>query len=107
MTNWQRKTAQNKGHGNTLNGEMMSKELSRIASEVDRLRADAAKGGPSDVLPRWRQEVRSAIYLLPAVRTMTSMSMMELEQVDQELSKIKAAMGKYSAARFREIMDAR
>lgn len=56
------KIANEIGHGDTLQGQMHNLELARVKKEVDRLRLLAATGGPQDVLPRWRGEVRRRYY---------------------------------------------
>jgi hypothetical protein len=107
--NWTRKAqSQPIGHGNTLNGERIARELRRIASEVQALRAEAAAGGPDDVLPRWRGDVRRMILMLPSTSALERMSMYELEEASARLDEVRASMDRYSAGRFREIMgDAR
>ena len=106
--NWYRviKTAKDIGHGNTLEGQMYKQEMTRIKKEVDKFRLLAASGGPEDVLPRWRGELRRRIFMLPAEPTIERMSMMELKEVSKALESISATMKKYSAARLKEIMGA-
>ena len=104
--NWYKplKTAKEIGHGDTLEGQFHKLELVRLKKEVDRLRLLAAMGGPEDVLPRWRGEVRRNILLLPAQSVLDRMSMIELERVSGALDELHATMQKYSAKRFMEIM---
>ena len=40
------KTAKEIGHGDTLDGQFLKREIIRISREVDRLRLLAATGGP-------------------------------------------------------------
>lgn len=92
------------GHGNTLEGQMMKKEMERVAKEVDKLRTVAATGGPHGVLPRWRGDIRQQILKLPSLAALARMSMMEIEQVSKDLDGIQQSMKRYSASRMKEIM---
>lgn len=106
--NWYRviKTADEIGHGDTLEGQFMGREKQRIAKEIDKLRTIAAAGGPESVLPRWKGSVRQQILLLPAVAVMDRMSFMELQQVSAKIEAVHQAMERYSVSRFKEIVDA-
>ncbi len=100
------KVAYEAGHGDTLNGQYMNRELNRIAKELDRLRTSAQVGGPEDVLPRWRGDVRRRILMLPTREVISRMSMYELEQVSGEIDDILGTMAKFSVKRFKEIVNA-
>ena len=97
------KIAKEIGHGDTLEGQFLKKELTRISHEVDRLRLLAGSGGPNGVLPRWRADVRRSILLLPPVERIERMSMCELQKVSKALENIHDSMRAYSVARFKEI----
>jgi hypothetical protein len=98
------KTAGEIGHGDTLHGQLMHKEMDRLSKDVSKLRALAATGGPDSVLPRWKGEVRQRILLLPAVAIVPRMSMYELRQLSEQIAGIERAMAKYSVERLAEIM---
>lgn len=104
--NWYRpiKIAEDIGHGNTLEGQYMKRELRRLSNEVSKLRMIAAAGGPDTVLPRWRGDIRQRILQLPASGRMSNMSMFELEQVSAQVDAIRHGMDRYSMARFMEII---
>jgi len=84
----------------------MKRELTRLSLELDRLRTSAATGGPDDVLPRWRGDVRRRILMLPTKDVIARMSMCELEQVSAEIEDLQSTMAKFSVSRFKEIVDA-
>src|SRR4051812_46326552 len=102
--NWYKniKTAEEIGHGDTFYGQYLTKERERLCKDVSSLRTAAATGGPEDVLPRWRGEVRQQIFRLPSVERIGSMSMFELGAVADYIDGIKAEMRKYSTKRFLE-----
>jgi hypothetical protein len=91
-------------HGDTTEGQLFKGELSRIRKQVKKLLANAGPGGPESVLPRWRADVRRAILLLPVEERIARMSMIELQNVSNDLAEIEAKMSRYSVARTREIM---
>ena len=68
------------------------------------LRLAAETGGPDDVLPRWRGEIRHKILLLPPLDRISRMSMSELGEVREKVEKIRAAMKRYNQNVFMEIM---
>lgn len=90
----------------TDNGEMMGRERRRLAEELDILRQAAASGGPDDVLPRWKGEVRRMILLLPSKEAMSRMSMMELKELSSKISDIRGLMEKFSASKLRGVLGA-
>jgi len=92
------------GHGNTMEGQMMIQHRQRLAKEISTLRMAASTGGPDNVLPRWRGDVRQRIFLLPAVAKIEGMSMFEIQQVSESVDAIKQTMEHYSASRFKEII---
>lgn len=100
------KIAKEIGHGDTLHGQKMSKDIKRITKDIAGLRASAAIGGPDSVLPRWRGEIRQRILRLPALERIDRMSMYELDCVSAELDDIHSQMKRFSVKRFKEIMDA-
>lgn len=99
-----KKAKQEIGHGDTLEGQMLKQELTRLTKEIDRLRTMAATGGPDDVLPRWKGEIRHKILLLPASDIMPRMSMYELKALSSQIDGIHETMKTYSASRFKEII---
>jgi hypothetical protein len=92
------------GHGDTLDGQMMKRELKKVSEDVRTLRAKAISGGPNEVLPRWKGEIRYKILLLPTLDKIARMSMSELGEVREQVDKIKASMSKYNQNFFMEIM---
>lgn len=98
------KVANEIGHGNTLEGQFMKREKQRLTKEVDRLRLLAASGGPDNVLPRWKGDVRQKILLLPALDVIERMSMIETEYLAGQVDSIRSTMDRYSASRFKEII---
>lgn len=98
------KTAEEIGHGDTHRGQFMKREQERLCKTVSKLRLIAAGGGPDDVLPRWRGEIRHAILLLPSVEAIKRMSMFELSSLSSHIEEIEGLAAKYSAKRFSEIM---
>lgn len=100
------KTANEVGHGDTLHGQKMVREIKRLCKEIAGLRSAAGEGGPDWVLPRWKGEIRQRILRLPAIDRIDRMSMYELDEVASELSDIQGQMKRFSIKRFKEIMDA-
>ena len=98
------KTAKEFGHGDTLEGQLLKKELTRLTREVSDLKTAAAAGGPDSVLPRWRPDVRRSIMLLPSVERLPMMSMYELGRLSQSIQTIRAVMAKYNAGHMMAIM---
>jgi hypothetical protein len=90
----------------TDNGELMGREQRRLAEDLDILRREAASGGPSDVLPRWKGEIRRMILLLPSKEAMLRMSMMELKDLSSKISDIRGLMEKFSASKLRGVTGA-
>lgn len=101
---WFVKTA-DKWHGDTLDGQLRKRELSRLTKTLINLVRVAVAGGPEDVLPRWRGEVRRSILLLPAAGRLPNMSMMELRDLSGTIAKIESNMLRYSNKRFNEIVE--
>lgn len=98
------KTAEELGHGNTLEGQYLKEERLRLFKAINHLRTIAAAGGPDGVLPRWRPEVRRSILLLPAATKTQNMSMFELRKVSTQIDGIRNFMTNYSTSRLKEIM---
>ena len=94
------------GHGNTLDGQMLLQHRTKLLKEISELRTVAATGGPNNVLPRWRGELRQQIFKLPAVARLDHMSMFEIKQVEADVEAIKQSMAHYSVSRFKEIVNA-
>ena len=107
--NWYRREPLTKkaewGHGNTLDGQLMKRELKSIAQDIKELRSKAETGHLNDVLPRWQGEIRNKILLLPSLNRVSRMSMSELKEVSEKISKIKSAMKRYHQNVFMEIMS--
>src|SRR3972149_2557325 len=95
------------GHGDTLEGQLLKKELARLTREVSDLKTAAAAGGPDSVLPRWRPDVRRSIHLLPSLERLPMMSMYELGQLSHDIQAIRAPMAKYNAGHMMAIMGAK
>ena len=99
-----KKTAVEIGHGDTLHGQMMQDELKRLAKEVSGFRTTAAAGGPDDVLPRWRPDVRHKMLLLPSLAAVSRMSMGELDQLSKRMDDIRKDMKRYSIVNVSRFM---
>ena len=93
-----------KWHGDTLEGQLYKRELSRISKDLTTLVRAAVMGKLGNVLPRWRGEVRRAILLLPAADKLPRMSMMELKDVSKTMTRIKSDIKRYNDKRMREIL---
>lgn len=104
---WYKKAAKEIGHGNTLEGQLFKKELSRLAKEVHDLKTIAASGGPDSVLPKWRPDVRQSIFLLPSIKRLPMMSMYELNQLSIRLQAIQAKIQKYDSSTMMHILGAK
>jgi hypothetical protein len=92
------------GHGDTLDGQMMRRELEAIRKDVESLRLAAETNRLDAVLPRWRGEIRHSILLLPPMERISRMSMGELAEVRDRIDRIKAATRRYNQNLFMEIM---
>lgn len=92
-------------HGDTIDGQLMEQEFIRLIGEISSLRREASTGGPSDVMPRWKGEIRRQILLLPALEVLTRMSMVELKEVSSKVIIIKNEINKYSLTRVKKIMS--
>jgi hypothetical protein len=92
------------GHGDTLDGQLMKRELEGISKDLKKLRFAAETNHLDVVLPRWRGEIRHKILLLPPLERIARMSMSELSEVREKIDKIKAAMKRYNQNIFMEIM---
>lgn len=104
--NWYGRVKVAEGHGDTLDGQLMTQEFMIIADEMEQLRSAAIHGGPDDVLPRWRGSIRHEILLLPTVDKAKRMSMYELMQLKARVEDIKGRISKYSRRRYEEILGA-
>jgi hypothetical protein len=93
-----------KWHGDTLDGQLYTRELSRLTKSVIGLVRVAIVGGPGSVLPRWRGEIRRSILLLPAAGKLPLMSMMELRDLSDTIAGIESRMIRYSGKRLNEIV---
>lgn len=97
---WYKKIKTASEEKDTLHGQLMKKELERISSKIKDLKVMVSSGGPTDILPRWKGEVRQAIFMLPSTERLPAMSMFELDNVSVELKKIENALKRYSASKF-------
>lgn len=93
-------------HGDTLRGQFLKDERERLTKRIKELRQAAATGGPSNVLPRWRPDVRRKMLLLPPSDRIFSMSPYELREVDASISEIDRLFKRYSVKRQMEILGA-
>jgi hypothetical protein len=94
-----------KWHGDTLDGQLYKRELTRLSKVLVRLVRAAVAGGPESVLPRWRGDVRRSILLLPAANRLPNMSMMELRDLSNTIARIESDMRRYSHKRLNEIVE--
>ena len=98
------KVAEDFGHGDTLRGQYIKREKERLAKLVTKLRTAAGSGGPNDVLPRWKGEIRRKILMLPTMDVISRMSMYELSSLSEHVAELEGLMRKFSISRLSEIM---
>lgn len=89
-------------HEDTLDGQLMKKELRRLLVEVAELKEAAVSGGPEDVMPRWKMSIRERMVKLPSLEIMPRMSMYELRGLSSEIAEIRESIAKYRLSRFTE-----
>lgn len=87
----------------TYEGEAIRRAVSDLTADIRRLKSDAASGGPSNVLPRWRGELRRSILLLPPTKVLGNMSMYELRELRSKVNDIESEIRRYDRARAEEI----
>ena len=91
-------------HGDTMRGQMLRQEATRLARTIGKLRGLAAGNELDGVLPRWRGEVRRSILLLPTADKVAGMSMWEIEGLSRRVESILGVARRYSSRRLAEIL---
>ena len=80
--------AEDWGHGDTLDGQLMRRTHKRVSADMEELK-DLALAGMRGVSDRARGELRRRILLLPAPGRVARMSMHELEGLGTQVEAIR------------------
>lgn len=95
LNNWFKTNFKFAATEDSLNGRLMKDRFKEVLSDVEVLKKKVSRGGPDNLLPRFKSQVVDMIRLLPPANRIAMMNFYEVEELRQKIEGVKKAMARY------------